>query len=161
MAHELQDQAQRLYAAFSDLLRRYQFRDREQICCHGLSVSQCYTLEALDQRGPLTMGELAGHLCLKISSMTRVVDALVEEGWVRRVDDPEDRRVCRVQLSAKGRTLLTKVKGGLIGEYEDILRNVPPASREAVIKAVSDLLAAFEKRSCENADQSCCPQGSL
>ena len=156
MAADLPTQARRLYGVFSDLLRRYQFRDREQICCHGLSVSQCYTLEALEQRGPMTMGQLAAHLSLKISSMTRVVDTLVEGGLVRRIDDPADRRVCRVQLNAKGRTLLSKVQGGLIGEYEEVLRNVPPASREAVINAVTDLLSAYESRCSAVAAEGCC-----
>lgn len=156
MAGDLQTQARRLYGVFSEMLRRYQFRDREQICCHGLSVSQCYALEALDQRGPMTMGDLAAHLCLKVSSMTRVVDSLVESGLVRRADDPDDRRVCLVRLSAKGRALLARVQGGLIEEYEAVLRNVPTASREAVIQAVGDLLSAYEKRCRNECVEKCC-----
>ncbi len=152
---ELSRQAERLYSAFSDMLRQYQFRDREQICCHGLSVSQCYALEALNQRESMTMGDLAGHLRLKISSITRVVDALVESGLVRRVDDPEDRRVCRVQISAKGRTLVARIQRGLVEEYERVLENVPPASREAVIQAITELLCAYEKR-CGESSGACC-----
>lgn len=152
---ELGRQAERLYGAFSDMLRQYQFRDREQICCHGLSVSQCYALEALNQRESMTMGDLAGHLRLKISSMTRVADALVEGGLVRRIDDPGDRRVCRLLITAKGRTLICRVQRGLIEEYERVLENVAPGSREAVIQAASDLLAACEKR-CGDNDGDCC-----
>lgn len=152
---ELGRQARHLYGAFSDILRQYQFRDREQICCHGLSVSQCYALEALNQRESMTMGDLAGHLRLKISSMTRVVDALVESALVRRVEDPEDRRVCRVQISAKGRKLVARVQGELVEEYERVLENVPAASRDAVIQAVTDLLIAYEKR-CGDSRGNCC-----
>jgi len=75
-----------------------------------------------------------------------VVDALVEGGLARRADDPADRRICRVQITAKGRSLVGRVKRGLVDEYEQVLRNVPPASREAVIQAVTDLLGAYEKR---------------
>lgn len=157
MPVELKNQARRLYGVFSDMLRRYQFRDREQICCHGVSVSQCYTLEALDRCDSMTMGDLAAHLCLKMSSMTRVVDALFESGLVRRVDDPEDRRICRVQISAKGRALVAKVQKGLVEEYERVLQNVPAASREAVIQAVTSLLAAYDERCGPKPAQSCCP----
>lgn len=156
MSAELKSQARRLYGVFSDMLRRYQFRDREQICCHGVSVSQCYALEALDQRDSMTMGDLAGHLCLKMSSMTRVIDALFESGLVRRSDDPEDRRVCRVQITAKGKALVAKVQRGLVDEYEQVLQNVPPASREAVIRAVTELLSAYEKRNCGDRSDACC-----
>jgi DNA-binding MarR family transcriptional regulator len=156
MTAEANKQARRLYGVFSDMLRRYQFRDREQICCHGLSVSQCYALEALGLRDSMTMGELAAHLCLKISSMTRVVDFLVESGLVRRVDEPGDRRVCRIRISVKGRTLVGKVQRGLVDEYEQVLRNVPSASREAVIQAITELLSAYEKRSCGENRDGCC-----
>jgi len=43
----LQQQTDRFYGAFAELVRAYQFRDRESVCCHGLSVVQCYALEAL------------------------------------------------------------------------------------------------------------------
>ena len=152
----LPKQAQRLYDIFSELIRRYQFRDRDQICCYGLSVSQCYTLDALAGAGSLTMGELAEKLCLKISSATRVVDPMVERGWVRRGSDPGDRRVCRVQATAKGRQLVARVRADLIREHERVLRNVPPESREAVIAAMTDLLAALDARKCcADAEASC------
>ncbi len=152
MPDRVTQQARRLYGVFSELLRRYQFRDRDQICCHGLTVTQCYTMEALARRDSMTMGELAEHLCLKISSMTRVVDHLVAEGWVRRGDDPDDRRICRVQITHRGRLLVEKVQRGLLAEYEQVLRAVPAESREAVIAAVGHLLAAFEERQCCAAD---------
>ncbi len=139
-------QAERLYDAFSELVRRYQFRDRDQICCHGLSVSQCYTLDALASADSLTMGELADKLCLKISSATRVVDPMVERAWVRRVEDASDRRIRRVQATTKGRKLIGRVRADLVHEHEQVLRNVPPESREAVIQAMTDLLAALDAR---------------
>ncbi|MFQ5806705.1 MAG: MarR family winged helix-turn-helix transcriptional regulator [Phycisphaerae bacterium] len=153
MSPSLEPQAERLYQLFAELVRRYQFRDRDRICCHGLSVSQCYTLDALDRLGPRTMGELAGHLCLEISTMTRVVDHLVANKLAARVADANDRRVCRVRITGKGRALVSKVHDGLIAEYEQVLRAVPPESREAVIQAVSQLLSAFEERQrCSSAD---------
>lgn len=154
----INQQARRLYGVFSEMLRRCQFRDREQICCHGLSVSQCYALEVLCQGESMTMGDLSGRLCLKISSVTRVVDGLVESGLVRRVDNPADRRVCLIQVTAKGRSLIEKIHRGLIHEYEQVLRNVPEGSREAVIQAVSELLAAFEKRCGAEAGAGCCEE---
>ncbi len=152
MAATLTRQAERMYTVFTELVRRYQFRDRDRICCHGLSVSQCYTLDALDRLGARTMGELAGHLCLEISTMTRVVDGLATNKLAARVADANDRRVCRVLITGKGRTLVSKVHGELIAEYEQILGAVPPESREAVIQAVSQLLSAFEgRRQCSAA----------
>ena len=153
MSESLQEQAQRLYSVFAELVRAYQFRDREGICSHGLSVSQCYALDTLDTRGAMTMGELADHLRLETSTMTRVMDGLVAGKLAVRAADPRDRRVCRVQTSRKGRSLVSRIRNELILEHKLVLKEIPSESREAVIKAVSLLLSAFnERQRCLSAD---------
>jgi MarR family 2-MHQ and catechol resistance regulon transcriptional repressor len=153
MTDTLTRQARRMYGVFAELLRRYQFRDRDQVCCHGLSVSQCYTLELLADGGPRPMGDLANEICLKISTATRVVDHLVASGLAVRLDDPHDRRVCRVEITKAGRDLVARVRAGIVTEYEAVLKAVPVASREAVIDALSHLLLAFKQRQCAGMDR--------
>ena len=156
MAGALRGQAERLYRVFVDLIRAYQFRDRDRICCHGLSVSQCYALDALDTQGPMTMGDLAGHLHLEISTMTRVVDDLVTNRLAARAEDARDRRVCRVRISRRGQSLLLRIRDELIKEHELVLRQIPSESREAVIKALSHLLSAFKGRQrCVSGEPDC------
>ena len=146
MAPSINRQAERLYHVFAELVRAYQFRDREGITCHGLSVSQCYALDTLVDNGSTTMGDLARHLHLEISSMTRIVDSLVSKGWAMRATDDNDRRVCRVRISRKGQTLVSGIRSDLIEEHKHILREIPAGSREAVIAAISHLLSAFNER---------------
>src|SRR5687767_3520590 len=88
----LERDARALYGALSDLIRVYQFRDRDRICCHDVSVSQCYALEALVRRGGMTLNDLAAHLYLDKSTASRVVDALERKGYVTRTSHPSDRR---------------------------------------------------------------------
>ena len=154
MSESLSRQADRIYAVLSELVRRYQFRDRDQICCHGLSVSQCYTLELLADGQPRPMRALANESCLKVSSATRVVDQLVSRELVERVDDPNDRRVCRVRIKASGRTLVSRVRAEIVGEYKAVLKTVPVESREAVIDALTHLLTGFKNRQCSVAGKS-------
>jgi len=59
------DEVQR---ALSDLVRIVQFRDRDRICCHDVSVTQCTALEEMIRRGPLTLNELAEALYLDKST---------------------------------------------------------------------------------------------
>ena len=146
MSPSLHTQAERLCEVFAELVRRYKFRDRDEVCCHGVSVSQCYALESLDTHGPMSMGELAEQLCLEISTVTRVVDHLVREGLAKRARCAEDRRVCRAKVTPRGRSLVRKIRGELVEEYERVLRRVPKESREAVITAMSHLLSAFTQR---------------
>lgn len=163
MPQTLAEQARRLHQVFSALVRAYQFRDRDDICCHGISVSQCYAMDALATLGPRTMGELAGDLYLEISSMTRAVDALVAGGLVARVEDARDRRVRRVQITPRGRKLLNTIQGELVAEYERVLGGIAPESRPAVIEAVTSLLQAFQGRQRGRSgkeNSACCSLGS-
>src|SRR6185295_7416015 len=72
-----------LHEALSELVRVYQFRDRDRICCHDISVTQCYALEALLRRGPSGLNELAQELYLDKSTASRVVAALQRKGYIR------------------------------------------------------------------------------
>jgi len=141
MTDSLHRQAERLYQVFAELVRGYQFRDREEICCHGISVSQCYTLDALEAQGSMTMGELVGHLRLEISSVTRVVDYLVANKPARRVTDAKDRGICRPPIAQKWQTLVRTIRAGLIWHHEAVLAEIHSESREAVISAMSRLPA--------------------
>lgn len=138
-------QAQRLHRAVTGLVRRYQFRDRNEICCFGISVSQCYALEALAQAGTLTMGALASRMQLSVSTMTRVVDQLVAHGLVQRGEDAEDRRVCCVGSTSEGRELLARVSSELLDGEQAILNKLPAEHRESVIHALEELSRAVDE----------------
>jgi MarR family transcriptional regulator, 2-MHQ and catechol-resistance regulon repressor len=127
------------------LVRRYQFRDRNEICCFGVSVSQCHALEALGQAGELTMGALASQMHLSVSTLTRVVDQLVARGLAQRGENAEDRRVCCVEPTPKGRELLGKISAELLEGETAILAKVPAEHRESVIHALEELSRAVDE----------------
>ena len=52
----------RLQQAVADLVHVYQFRDRDRICCHDVSVTQCYALETVVEHGPMRLSTLAERL---------------------------------------------------------------------------------------------------
>ena len=74
-----------LHKALADLVRAYQFRDRDRICCHDISVTQCYALEALKRDGPMRLNDLAARLFLDKSTSSRVLGALVRKGYAERL----------------------------------------------------------------------------
>ena len=76
----------------------------------GLSPSQISALTSIERHGPLTLGRLADHERVAPPSITKVVDKLVEAGYVVRVPDSADRRVTRVSITAAGARLLADVR---------------------------------------------------
>ena len=144
MARPLLAQAHDLQRTMARLVRKYQFRDRNETVCHGLSVAQAYALRALSEEGPLAMGELASELRVSLSTMTRVVDPLVRKRLARRVADPGDRRLCRIVLSDAGTRLWSTIERDLTANDAEVLRGIPPAEREAVIRVIGLLSEAVD-----------------
>ncbi|MBA7481769.1 hypothetical protein ES707_17245 [subsurface metagenome] len=48
---------------------------------------------SIQQKGNLTMGELSNALSVPLSTTTRIVDWLVDNGYAQRLPDQEDRRI--------------------------------------------------------------------
>ena len=72
----------------------------------GLSAARLSALSVLVFGGARTLGELAAAEHVRPATMTRIVQALEQDGLVRRESDPEDRRVTRLQATAKGERVM-------------------------------------------------------
>jgi MarR family transcriptional regulator, 2-MHQ and catechol-resistance regulon repressor len=73
-----------------------------------LGDSDFRVLEALLHKGPLPVNTVGPKVWLTPGSISVAVDRLVKKGLVSRKDHPGDRRVRRVELTAKGRALITR-----------------------------------------------------
>ena len=73
-----------------------------------LGDSDFRVLEALLHKGPLPVNTVGPKVWLTPGSISVAVDRLVKKGLVSRKDHPGDRRVRQVELTAKGRALITR-----------------------------------------------------
>jgi DNA-binding MarR family transcriptional regulator len=69
-----------------------------------VTLTQLAALSTVYKCGPLTPGELAAKEGVQPPSMTRVIAALEEMGYVTRQPHPTDGRQAIVAISAAGRT---------------------------------------------------------
>src|SRR4051812_4268905 len=95
--------ASREGAARKELLERMHLQGRQlsvaTIMFHqavadrlGLRATDHKCVDLLVRKGPLTAGELAQQTGLTTGAVTGMIDRLVKAGYVRREDDPNDRR---------------------------------------------------------------------
>src|SRR5918912_3988253 len=90
--------ADRFHSAAIHALRRVRREDPAT----GLSAARLSALSVLVFGGPRTLGELAAAEQVRPPTMTGLVRALEEGGYVRRDADPDDGRVHRLRSTAKG-----------------------------------------------------------
>lgn len=97
-------------------------------------------------------GDLAQRCAMTAPALTELVDSLAREGFVRRLEDPADRRVVLVNLTAQGRRELDKhsevMKRGVAG----LLARLPADKRARLRVALSDLNDSIEAMTKETAN---------
>jgi MarR family 2-MHQ and catechol resistance regulon transcriptional repressor len=154
--------AAELHAAVADLVRVYQFRDRDRICCHDISVTQCYALETLVQHGPMRLNALAERLFLDKSTTSRVVSTLARKGYVVQRVDATDGRALTLTATRQGQRLCSRITDDLVEQQKELLQDLEPDVRAGVIQVLRRLSRAADARfrsGVRNA-AACCAAGS-
>jgi MarR family 2-MHQ and catechol resistance regulon transcriptional repressor len=135
-----------LQAAVADLVRVYQFRDRDRICCHDISVTQCYALETLVEHGSMRLSALAERLFLDKSTTSRVVTALVKKGYVEQGTDAQDGRAIALSATRKGRNLCARIREDLVAQQKQLLQDLDADVRAGVVRVLRRLARAADAR---------------
>lgn len=142
----LEDDALALQQALTDLIRVYQFRDRDAVWCYDISLGQSHALDRLSRLGALTLNEFAASLFLEKSSASRLAGALERKGLITRKPHPEDARRVSLELTRRGLALSEKIKQDLIVERADVLSDLTPQERKAVVRSLARLADAATAR---------------
>jgi DNA-binding MarR family transcriptional regulator len=73
-----------------------------QGCPDNLSKQEMRVIETLGKKGPCIMSELAEYIMLAVSTLTGIIDTMVEKKFVLRERSETDRRIVRVRLTQTG-----------------------------------------------------------
>ena len=155
--------ARGLHEAVADLVRVYQFRDRDRICCHDVSVTQCYALETIVEHGPLGLRALADRLFLDKSTTSRVVSTLVRKGYVEQRADAKDGRATTLSATRQGQRLCARITDDLVDQQKQLLQDLDPDVRAGVVQVLRRLAHAADARfrsGVSGADAACCAADS-
>lgn len=72
------------------------------------SAARMFLLSHVDRHAPVRATDLAEHVGLDLSTVSRHLRALEDDGLVVRSPDPDDRRAARLELSAEGHAALAR-----------------------------------------------------
>jgi DNA-binding MarR family transcriptional regulator len=127
--------ADKLHSSAIHLLRQL----RKEDDATGLSAPRLSALSVVVFGGPLTLGQLAGAEQVKPPTMTRIVTGLEKEGLVQRLGDVHDRRLTRIQATARGRSVLAAARARRVERLAAAVRLLP-ASELAALGRATQLL---------------------
>ena len=74
-----------------------------------ITLPQFLILEFLHKDGQSQMSFLAHFMNVTTAAMTGIAGRLVRDGYARRVYDPKDRRIIKIELTTRGNELVRKI----------------------------------------------------
>jgi len=89
-------------------------------------------------------GDLAQRCAMTAPALTEQVDSLTRDGFVRRLEDPHDRRVVLVELTGRGRKELDRYRDHMKLRVARVLASLPAEKRARLRAALSDVQDALE-----------------
>lgn len=105
----------------------------------GLSPTDVETLGLLQQEGPVTAGRLAQLTGLTTGAVTRMIDRLETAKYVRRRDDPADRRRVVVELDRARLKEFEPFYGPMAADSIKILERYSEKELELIARLLKDM----------------------
>jgi DNA-binding MarR family transcriptional regulator len=132
---------------WSEISMRRSGRDFKRFMAEtGLSFSHVSVLMRLyHHRGEGSISEVGGHLGVTKAAASQTVDRLVQSGLIERREDPVDRRIKRLALTAKGDALMAEGIAARSYWVEDLAKTLSLEQRDMIISALTLLTEAARK----------------
>jgi len=137
--------ADQLHSAAIHLLRTLRKEDDSS----GLSAPRLSALSVVVFGGPLTLGQLARAEQVRPPTMTRIVTGLEKAGLVKRIGDPRDHRLTRIQATAKGQRVLAEGRARRVKLLAESVRALDEAKLAALgrgIQLLNEINAAMRAK---------------
>lgn len=125
------------------------FRLVRKYVAHPASVAEepsMLQLQALINmsHGAITMSQIANELYIKLPTASSLIDRLIETKYVKRIDDKSDRRIIKIDLTKKGRQILTTTMKAKTKKVKFILDKLSAEEKKSLISIMKNLHKKLE-----------------
>jgi homoprotocatechuate degradation regulator HpaR len=114
---------------------------RDSLSDFGFTEQQWRVLRVTAELGPLDISRLSAETALHMPSVTRILQALEERGYVTRRRDEKDSRRSWIDVTQKARTVLSRASARSNEIYDEINQKFDSRQMSELIK----LLDTFTK----------------
>lgn len=109
-----------------------------------LSLSQLRVLAFLERCPQASLSEVADYFDVSRSSMSAMIERLVQRRFVDRMEDPKERRRVSLTLTTTGTEYLHQVYEVIRSQLADVLTNLSDTQLRQVMEGIALLGEAFK-----------------
>ena len=110
---------------------------------HNLTVMQMYTLCLLESDNSIPMNSLSSMLNCDASNVTGLVDKLFHHKYIKREENPHDRRAKMITLTPKGAKLCEKIALSMASYQPSSLNKLTEAQKEQLLNLLNKTSISF------------------
>jgi DNA-binding MarR family transcriptional regulator len=129
------------------LVMRFLRREFRRQSVPLLSVPQVRTLAFVDRTPGSSLSDLADHLNVTHPTASLIVNRLVQQGLLRRAEDPAERRRCALTLTPAGGRRLKVVRDAACTVVAGVLSEGSADDIKAIVRGLDRLKIAFQQAS--------------
>lgn len=121
---------------------------RQQMRSHraaGLSIPQFRALCFVERYDGASLSAVAEHLDLSLPTVSRMINGLVERGYMQRRSSEDDRRHMSLSLRPRGQAVMKTARQATQQFLADKFRDLSAAQREALCLAMQALHQMFQQ----------------
>jgi DNA-binding MarR family transcriptional regulator len=96
------DFADRLIDIMQVIGREFLRHETQEFYKMKITLPQFIVMDFLNRSGQTRMTDAARFLRVTTAAMTGIADRMVRDGYITRISDPQDRRIIKLKLTAKG-----------------------------------------------------------
>lgn len=134
---------------FRNMLRQIQREimelNRNDAQCCGISLAQCHAMIELGNSGRTTISTLANELGLDKSTLSRTIDSLVQQGFVLRNINDDDRRFMTIELSATGEKYNKSLNEKYNRVFQEAFKDIQSNSQTQLLEAMELFIYILKK----------------
>lgn len=114
--------------------------------CGGVTEKELTVIPFVGENKHVKMSEIAENLEAPMSTLTSIVDRLVEKNILTREHSSDDRRAINVSLSEQGKAAYRSLIAQKKQVVEKILAQYDEKEQELFLKHVHSLISGLEKK---------------
>lgn len=146
-------QIRQLAGLLEDIIYDFGTHNVDGICCENISYGEYRALRTALRLDRCTMQDIAKSIAVTKSGATRIVSRLEEKKLVRRINDQNDGRVCCVQLSEEGKSLISRLTEEPAQKMAAILSAMTPDMRQILLIGLRAFVDTALNQTASSGDQ--------
>lgn len=107
---------------------------------NGYSISQINTLFLVHYRGSISISELSTENGVSPAAVSQLIDKLVSQGFVRRLEDEQDRRNKKIDLTSEGHAVVEATKKVRSAWLDELSQNFDLEEQVVIQRAIELLI---------------------